>query len=73
MTGTACAAASLLTVMRTSSEPACASCATWIAVASASAVSVFVIDCTTTGWADPTGTLADEHGGGGSPWGYAHR
>ncbi len=33
MTGTACAAASLLTVTRTSSEPACASCATWIAVA----------------------------------------
>src|SRR5919106_1311571 len=56
MTGTAWAAASLLTVMRTSSEPACASCATWMAVASASAVSVFVIDCTTTGWADPTGT-----------------
>ena len=50
------AAASLLTVIRTSSEPAWASAATWRAVASASAVSVFVIDCTTTGWADPTGT-----------------
>ena len=56
MTGTASAAASLLTVMRTSSEPAWASCATWMAVPSASAVSVFVIDCTTTGCADPTGT-----------------
>src|SRR5688572_12239524 len=56
MTGTARAAASLLTVIRTSSEPACASWATWMAVASASAVSVFVIDWTTTGWADPTGT-----------------
>ncbi len=55
MTGTASAAASLLTVMRTSSEPAWASCATWMAVASASAVSVLVIDCTTTGCADPTG------------------
>ena len=55
MTGTASAAASLFTVMRTSSEPAWASCATWMAVASASAVSVFVIDCTTTGWSDPTG------------------
>src|SRR5687767_8855251 len=53
--GTACAAASLLTVMRTSSEPACASWATWMAVPSTSAVSVFVIDCTTTGCADPTG------------------
>ena len=42
--------------MRTSSEPAWASCATWMAVASTSAVSVFVIDCTTTGCAEPTGT-----------------
>ena len=40
---------SLLTVTRTSSLPACARRATWIAVASASAVSVFVIDWTTTG------------------------
>ena len=48
--------ASVLTVTRTSCEPACASCATWIAVASASAVSVFVIDWTTTGWAEPTST-----------------
>ena len=49
ISGTAAAAASLLTVMRTSSEPAWASAATWMAVASASAVSVLVIDCTTTG------------------------
>src|SRR6185436_9430071 len=56
ISGTAAAAASVLTVTRTSCEPACASRATWIAVASASAVSVLVIDCTTTGWADPTST-----------------
>ena len=54
--GTAAAAASVLTVIRTSCEPAWASRATWIAVASASAVSVFVIDWTTTGWALPTST-----------------
>ena len=41
---------------RTSWEPAWASRATWIAVASASAVSVFVIDWTTIGWAQPTRT-----------------
>src|SRR6476646_11852993 len=56
ISGTASAAASLLTVTRTSCEPACARRATWIAVASASAVSVFVIDWTTTGCADPTRT-----------------
>src|SRR4051794_2474576 len=56
ISGTAAAAAGVLTVTRTSSLPACASCATWIAVASGSAVSVFVIDWTTTGWALPTGT-----------------
>ena len=39
----------MLTVTRTSCEPAWASRATWIAVASASAVSVFVIDWTTIG------------------------
>ena len=45
---------SLLTVMRTSSDPAWASAATWSAVASASAVSVLVIDWTTIGCAtDP--------------------
>ena len=56
ISGTAAAAASLLTVTRTSSEPACASWATWIAVASASAVSVLVIDWTTIGW-----RAADRH------------
>lgn len=39
--------------MRTSSEPAFASSFTWIAVPIASAVSVFVIDCTRTGAAPP--------------------
>jgi hypothetical protein len=34
-----------------------ASAATWSAVARASAVSVLVIDCTTIGCADPTGTV----------------
>ena len=57
--GTAAAAASLLTVTRTSSEPACASAATWMAVASASAVSVLVIDWTTTGWARADQDAAD--------------
>ena len=56
MSGTAAAAASLLTVMRTSSLPACARAATWSAVASASAVSVLVIDWTTMGAAEPTAT-----------------
>ena len=56
MTGTAWAAASLLTVTRTSSDPACASWATWMAVASASAVSVFVIDWTTIGCPEPIRT-----------------
>ena len=52
----AAAASSVLTVTRTSCEPAWARRATWIAVASGSAVSVFVIDWTTIGWADPTRT-----------------
>src|SRR6187549_3324975 len=56
ISGTAAAAASVLTVTRTSCEPAWASRATWIAVESGSAVSVLVIDWTTTGWADPTST-----------------
>src|SRR6478752_1584511 len=56
ISGTAAAASSVLTVTRTSCEPACARRATWIAVASASAVSVLVIDWTTTGWAEPTRT-----------------
>src|SRR5262249_23296138 len=57
ISGTAAAASSLLTVTRTSSEPAAASAITCAAVAAASAVSVLVIDCTTTGWPEPTGTL----------------
>src|SRR6478672_7761238 len=56
ISGTAAAASSELTVTRTSCEPACARRATWIAVPSASAVSVLVIDWTTTGWAEPTRT-----------------
>src|SRR6478735_6916718 len=56
ISGTAAAASSVLTVTRTSCEPAWARRATWIAVASASAVSVLVMDCTTTGCADPTST-----------------
>ena len=59
ISGTAAAAGSLLTVTRTSSLPAWASRATWIAVPSASAVSVLVIDWTTTGWALPTVHPAD--------------
>jgi hypothetical protein len=43
------AASSVLTVTRTSSEPARASSITWLTVAAVSAVSVLVIDCTTTG------------------------
>ena len=39
----------VLTVMRTSSEPARASASTCVTVASTSAVSVLVIDCTTIG------------------------
>ena len=56
ISATAAAEASLFTVTRTSCEPARASAATWNAVPSASAVSVLVIDCTTTGCAEPTGT-----------------
>ena len=54
ISGTACAAASLLTVTRTSSEPASCSARTWATVASTSAVSVLVMDWTTIGWAEPT-------------------
>ena len=53
MCGTAAAASGVLTVMRTSSEPACASSLTWIAVPIASTVSVLVIDCTRTGASPP--------------------
>src|SRR5439155_19812797 len=56
MCGTAAAASSRSTVMRTSSEPARASAATCATVAATSAVSVLVIDCTTTGAPPPTAT-----------------
>ncbi len=55
--GTAAAASSRSTVMRTSSEPARASAATCAMVPSISAVSVLVIDCTTIGAPPPTATL----------------
>ena len=58
---TALAASGVSTVMRTSSEPACASSLTWIAVAIASAVAVLVIDCTRTGASPPTVTMRDPH------------
>src|SRR5579883_2727567 len=54
--GTARAASSVLTVTRTSSEPAWASAITWFTVDITSAVSVLVIDCTTMGWSPPTVT-----------------
>src|SRR3954469_7504652 len=56
ISGTAAAASSVFTVTRTSCDPAWASRATWIAVASGSAVAGFVIDWTTIGGADPTRT-----------------
>src|SRR5690606_35930197 len=55
--GTAAAAAGVFTVTRTISEPARHSSATCFAVAAMSAVSVLVIDCTTTGAPPPTRTL----------------
>src|SRR5262245_19274951 len=55
--GTAAADSARSTVMRTSSEPARANAATWAAVASTSAVSVLVIDCTTIGASPPTVTV----------------
>src|ERR1700738_444417 len=57
MAGTATAAASLLTVTLTSSDPAVANAATCWIVPCTSAVSVFVMDCTTTGAEDPTRTF----------------
>src|SRR5438034_236035 len=57
MCGTAAAASSLLTVRRTSSDPARASEATCSTVEATSAVSVLVMDCTTTGASEPTRTL----------------
>ncbi len=53
ISGTAAAAAEVLTVMRTSSEPASASARTCATVAPTSAVSVLVIDCTTIGAPPP--------------------
>src|ERR1700738_4336651 len=55
--GTAAAASSRSTVIRTSSEPARASAATCATVPATSAVSVLVIDCTTIGAPPPTATL----------------
>src|SRR3954454_21393471 len=53
MYGTAAAASGVLTVMRTNSEPATASSLTWIAVPTASTVSVLVIAWTRTGASPP--------------------
>src|SRR5258706_1191517 len=53
MRGICAAASAVLTVTRTISEPARASSNTWSAVRPASAVSVFVIDCTNTGAPPP--------------------
>ena len=57
ISGTACAASSTFTVIRTSSEPACASSRHCFTVPSTSAVSVFDMDWTTTGAPPPTVTL----------------
>src|ERR1700678_1413941 len=54
--GTAWAAASVLTVTRTSSEPAWASAMSWLTVEAVAAVSVLVMDWTTMGWSPPTQT-----------------
>src|SRR6267378_2919440 len=53
MRGTCAAASAVLTVTRTISEPARASSATCVAVLWRSAVSVLVIDCTSTGASPP--------------------
>src|ERR1700682_3441333 len=55
--GTAAAASSRSTVIRTISEPARESAATCATVPATSAVSVLVIDCTTIGAPPPTATL----------------
>ena len=57
MSGTAAAASGTLTVMRTISEPASASSMHCCAVPAASAVSVIVMDWTTTGAPPPTRTV----------------
>ena len=54
MRGTAAADSALLTVTRTNSEPARQSSAICLTDEAMSAVSVFVIDCTTTGASPPT-------------------
>jgi len=54
--GIAAAASGVFTVRRTSSEPARHSSATCFTDAATSAVSVLVIDCTTTGAPPPTAT-----------------
>src|SRR3989440_6932920 len=61
MYGTWAAASGVLTVMRTSSEPAIASSLHWIAVPIASTVSVLVIDCTRTGASPPIVTTREPH------------
>src|SRR5688500_3145372 len=53
---TAAADSSLLTVTRTSCDPASARARTWATVEATSAVSVLVIDWTTTGCRDPIRT-----------------
>src|ERR1700688_5277014 len=53
MCGTAAADSSLLTVMRTNSDPARASALTCSTVPSMAAVSVLVMDCTTIGALPP--------------------
>src|ERR1700692_542135 len=55
--GTAAAASSRSTVMRTIAEPARERAATWATVPSTSAVSVLVVNCTTIGAPPPTATL----------------
>src|SRR6185369_5238445 len=57
ISGSDFAASSLLTVTRTTSEPARARSATCLTVDATSAVSVLVIDCTMTGASLPTRTL----------------
>ena len=56
MRGIAAADSGLLTVSRTISEPARHSSATCLTLEATSAVSVLVIDCTTTGLPPPTFT-----------------
>src|SRR5438034_872697 len=61
MYGTCAAASGVLTVMRTSSEPAMANSFTWMAVPMASCVSVFVIDWIRTGASPPMVTTRAPH------------